>query len=66
MQSFSKMSYADDVFDYYSRRRTLNPIHPHCGPFNEVSDQPSSNEVDEICRQHDIAYGEYQAAGVNP
>ena len=30
--------------------------YPHCGPFNEVSDQPSSG-LDEVCRQHDLEYG---------
>lgn len=35
------------------RRR---PYH-HCGPGNFVYDSPSSNPIDEACRQHDIAYG---------
>lgn len=36
----------------------LNPIHHHCGPFNTVKEE-GDGPVDEICRQHDIAYGEY-------
>jgi len=36
----------------------MNPIHPHCGPFNKVNKRKSSDPVDEACRQHDIAYGE--------
>lgn len=35
----------------------MNPFHPHCGPFNKISEFKSSNRVDEICRQHDIGYG---------
>lgn len=34
-----------------------NPLHPHCGPFNTVSEYKSPDETDEICRLHDIAYG---------
>jgi len=38
----------------------MNPIHPHCGPFNAVSNKRSDSKTDEACRQHDIAYGKYQ------
>lgn len=44
------------------RKRTgginYNFIHPHCGPFNTVKKVKSDDGVDEICRQHDIGYGE--------
>lgn len=33
------------------------PYH-HCGPGNFVYDEPSSNPIDEACRQHDIKYGQ--------
>lgn len=34
----------------------------HCGPFNSVNNFKSDSEIDEICRQHDIGYGEYGPA----
>lgn len=34
---------------------TLNPIHPHCGPFNVIRNS-ANGPVDAICRMHDIAY----------
>lgn len=34
---------------------TLNPIHPHCGPFNVIRSR-ANGPVDAICRMHDIAY----------
>ena len=37
------------------------PGYSHCGPFNEVSSQPSSG-LDEVCRQHDIEYGKLGSA----
>ena len=37
------------------------PGYPHCGPFNEVSDQPSTG-LDEVCRQHDLEYGKLGSA----
>lgn len=33
----------------------MNPIHHHCGPFNSIRD--STSRIDEICKQHDLAYG---------
>ena len=37
------------------------PGYPHCGPFNDVSDKPSSG-LDEVCRQHDLEYGKLGSA----
>jgi len=37
------------------------PGYPHCGPFNDVSDQPSTG-LDEVCRQHDLEYGKRDSA----
>lgn len=39
---------------------TLNPVHPHCAPFNAVSSHASANKRDNVCRTHDIRYGRYQ------
>lgn len=36
---------------------SLNPVHPHCGINLSVNPNPSKNRIDEICRQHDLAYG---------
>lgn len=38
----------------------MNPVHPHCGPGNKISKDPSSNAVDNFCRTHDIDYGKLQ------
>lgn len=43
--------------------RQYNPFHPHCGPFNRVSDEPSDTKTDEECRIHDMKYAEYQSKG---
>lgn len=34
-----------------------NPLHPHCGPFNEVDDLEPTDPVDAACWRHDIRYG---------
>lgn len=33
-----------------------NPIHPHCGPFNSVSDLRPNDPVDAACWEHDKSY----------
>lgn len=45
---------------------TWNPLQPHCGPGNTVSDMPSNDPIDEACRQHDIGYGKLLAMGRDP
>ena len=44
----------------------MNPFSQHCGPFNAVSKKRSRDPIDEVCRQHDIAYGKLQKVGKNP
>jgi len=34
---------------------TLNPIHPHCGPGNDIREF-ATDRIDAICRKHDIDY----------
>lgn len=43
--------------DFLSRLRP----HYHCGPFNPVLDK-ATGPVDDVCRDHDIAYGDIGAA----
>jgi len=37
---------------------TLNPIHHHCGPGNDILPEDSDNPVDKSCRKHDLSYNE--------
>lgn len=37
------------------------PGYPHLGPGNSVASEPSGNPVDEITRQHDLAYEKAQS-----
>lgn len=39
---------------------SLNPIHPHCGPFNTVSKKRPRNRIDRACWKHDKEYGKIQ------
>jgi len=38
----------------------MNPIHPHCGPWNAVDPKRSRDPVDRICQEHDNEYGKLQ------
>jgi hypothetical protein len=33
-----------------------NPVHPHCGPFNDVDEYQPKNKVDAVCWRHDLNY----------
>lgn len=35
----------------------FNPLHPHCGPFNDIDEKQPSNNIDRLCWIHDRAYG---------
>lgn len=44
----------------------MNPIHPHCGPFNAMASNVPENPIDRACYFHDLAYQQMLDEGKNP
>lgn len=42
------------------------PGHKYCGPFNPMRLGVPANKLDELCLEHDMAYGRLSASGINP
>jgi len=48
--------FIDSYKDRLYRKKQYNPLHPHCGPFNDIDDEEPENKVDAACWKHDKVY----------